>query len=303
MHWHILGAGAIGSLWADFLTRAGHSVSLIVRNRTTLDHWPSDCGLEINRSGHWQHVPCLLETPDADTPIEHLLVATKAYDTLSAIEALQPRLRAGTELVLLQNGMGQQQQLLERQYTHTLWAATTTAAAWLEQRHQVHCVSLGDTHIGPLTAETSLLPAGWEQLDIPLHPCTEIRPHLWRKLAINCAINPLTALYDCRNGELQEDPARTELMQHVCREVEQVATANGIELFPESLAVRANAVAQATCDNFSSMLQDIRHGRRSEIEQITGYLCREAERLNIDVPANHSLLHAIRALSPQDSAK
>ncbi len=303
MHWHILGAGAIGCLWAYFLTRAGQDVSLILRNPASLEQWPASGQLEITEAGQRHQIHCQLETPDTAVPIRHLLVATKAYDTLSAVEAIQPRLHDDTEVVLLQNGMGQQQQLLEQLGRLRLWAATTTAGAWLETRHQLHCVSRGDTHIGPMSESTAPLPSGWETLDIPLHTCADIRPHLWRKLAINCAINPLTALFDCRNGALLEDPARLETMRKVCREVEQVAAAAGMELFPEPLEARAAAVARATGDNFSSMLQDIRHGRRSEIEQITGYLCQQADRLNMEVPVNHSLLQGIRALSPQDRVK
>ncbi len=303
MHWHILGAGAIGCLWASFLARAGQEVSLILRNRTSLDQWPDNNLLEVTEAGRTHQIRCLLETPDAEAPVRHLLVATKAYDTLSAVEAIQSRLQADAEIVLLQNGMGQHQQLLERLRHIRLWAATTTAGAWMESRHQLHCVSRGDTHIGPLTASAAPLPSDWDRLDIPLHACTDIRPYLWRKLAINCAINPLTALFDCRNGALLEAPERVELMRNLCREVERVAAAAGIELFPEALEARAAAVARATGDNFSSMLQDIRHGRRSEIEQITGYLCRQASRLNIETPVNHSLLQGIRALSPQDRVK
>ncbi len=301
MHWHILGAGAIGCLWADFLTQAGQKVSLILRNQASLAQWPADGRLEVTEAQRHHQIHCQLETPDAEMPIRHLLVATKAYDTLSAVEAIQPRLHGSAEVVLLQNGMGQQQQLLDRLHNVRLWAATTTAGAWLETRHRLHCVSRGDTHIGPLSERTPALPSGWDRLAIALHPSTDIRTHLWRKLAINCAINPLTALFDCRNGALLNDPARIELMRNVCREVEQVAMAAGIVLFPEALEERAAAVARATGDNFSSMLQDIRHGRRSEIEQITGYLCQQAEMLAIEVPVNLSLLQGIRALSPTQS--
>ena len=305
MHWHILGAGAIGCLWADFLTRTGQDVSLILRNHSSLAHWAENGPLEVCAGQNRHSVHCRLETPDAEVPIGYLLVATKAYDTLTAIEAIQPRLAPEAEIVLLQNGMGQHEKVLQRLQQQRpklrLWAATTTAGAWQENRQRLHCVSQGDTHIGPLTDHTPALPSGWDQLDIPLHACADIAPLLWRKLAINCAINPLTVRFNCRNGALLETAERIEMMQRVCREVEQVATAAGITLFPEPLEERAAAVAQSTGNNLSSMLQDIRNGRRSEIEQITGFLCQQARALNIDVPVNHALLHAIRAMNPQDT--
>lgn len=300
MHWHILGAGSIGCLWASLLSRAGPDVSLILRNRAALEQWPDDGRLDITGAGEQHRLHCRLETPATELPIRHLLVTTKAYDTLRAVEAIQSRLQPGAEIVLLQNGMGQQQALLEQLADIRLWAATTTAAAWRESRSLLHCVSLGDTHIGPLTGDSPSLPSGWDKLAAPLHPCADIQPHLWRKLAINCAINPLTALYGCRNGMLLEHAGHREVMLRVCEEVERVAAARDIELFPGGLAARVTEVARATGDNLSSMLQDVRHGRRSEIEQITGFLCRQARLLNVKVPVNLSLLQGIRALGPHD---
>ncbi|MBR9827242.1 MAG: 2-dehydropantoate 2-reductase [Oceanospirillales bacterium] len=302
MHWHILGAGAIGCLWAGILSRAGQDVTLILRNRHTLDQWPTPGRLDILQAGTCHSVDCHLETLAADTTITHLLVATKAYDTLSAIEAIQPRLSPDAEVVLLQNGMGQQQAVHAYLPTHPLWAATTTAGAWREARHRVHCVSLGDTHIGALSAATSYLPAGWADMDIPLQHCTDIYPHLWRKLAINCAINPLTALFDCHNGKLLTHPERKQKMYAACHEVERVAAAAGITLFSTSLTDQATTVATATAANVSSMLADVRHQRRTEIEQITGFLCQQAQALGIEVPVNRSLLQQIRALGPNEGA-
>lgn len=302
MHWHILGAGAIGCLWAGLLSRAGLEVSLILRDSRTLEQWPDGGRLEIIEAGQTHRVHCPLETPATPTPIRHLLVATKAYDTLSAVEAILPRLQPGAEVVLLQNGMGQQQALLQRLEQVRLWAAITTAGAWRETRQRLHCVSHGETRIGPLSANTPPLPGGWARLELALSPCADIQPWLWRKLAINCAINPLTALFDCRNGALLSDPQRRQQLHRVCHEVEQVAAAAGVTLFDTPLAEQAEAVARATGDNLSSMLQDIRHGRRSEIEQITGFLCREADRFGLEVPLNRSLLQQIRALSPQEGA-
>lgn len=289
MMWHILGAGAMGCLWAARLHQAGLPVTLIRREPAA-----SPVTLQIERDQHLEQLHLPATSASHGAPIAHLLITTKAYDTLSAVASVAHRLTPTTEIVLLQNGMGPQQQLAQAYPHQPIWAATTTAAAWCRAPLHLVPVSEGDTHAGPLTANAPPLPSGWTHLHPSIQATQEIHTLLWRKLAINCAINPLTALYRCRNGDLLTHPDAHTTMKQICAEVETVAHAANISLFETSLYERACAVAHATADNFSSMHQDITLGRRSEIEQITGYLCAEAQRLGIHTPVNLSLFNALR---------
>lgn len=297
MHWHILGAGAIGTLWADLLMQAGHDVSLILRQEDTRLHEGIDV-IDTATATQRHFKPQVELLGGEQNLITHLLVSTKAQHTQEALKALLPRLHASTQVVLLQNGMGQQQEVADLLPGQQLWAATTTAGAWRESPVRLHRVSLGQTLIGPWYPEQPLLPEGWESLPIQLQGCAQIEPVLWRKLAINCAINPLTALHQCCNGELLTDPERLSQLRQVCQEVEKVAKARRIHLFDSPLHQQAEAVAESTAGNLSSMLQDIRHNRATEIEHITGFLCRQADALGIDVPLNHDLLQQVRNLNP-----
>lgn len=296
MHWYILGAGAIGRLWACLFEQSRLPATLLLRNRAALSRWLACGPLELIERDRTRHCTLQAEVASASSPINHLLVTTKAHDTLSALQAIQPRLRPGCEIVLLQNGMGQQEAAQSLLPGCRFWAATTTAGAWLEPPSRLHCVSRGETLVGPLSSGLPELPSGWHRLPLPLKPCEDMLPVLWRKLAINCAINPLTAVENCRNGELLH-PDRLQQLRRICAEVEQVAQAAGITLFETPLHRQAEAVALATGDNLSSMLQDIRHKRPTEIEHITGYLCRRAQELGIDTPLNTRLLQQIRALT------
>lgn len=299
MHWYILGAGAIGRLWACLFEQAAVPTTLILRDTAALSRWQQSGNIELHEAGNTQYCAPSAASSDSTAPIQHLLVTTKAYDTLTALHAIQPRLQPGSQIVLLQNGMGQQEAALELLPDCSLWAATTTAGAWREPPNRLHCISRGETVIGPLSAAAPTLPDGWDRLPLTLTGCTDIRPVLWRKLAINCAINPLTAIEHCRNGELMSDPHRIQRLRDICAEVERVARAVGIELFKEPLHQRAEAVARATGENLSSMLQDVRHRRQTEIEQITGYLCQQARRYGVATPCNDALLQQIRTITQE----
>ncbi|KGK43119.1 hypothetical protein LH51_02120 [Nitrincola sp. A-D6] len=293
MKWHILGAGAMGNLFATRLLQAGQDVSLILRQPNPEGYYQLHC-LE----GKARRTYTLTaQSASADEAICRLLITTKAYDTQAALASVADRLTPDATLVLLQNGMGQHQTVQQQHPSADVWGAVTTAGAWRPQPDELVCVAAGETHIGPFTAETAALPAGWTALTPAPIYVQDIQTALWRKLAINCAINPLTALHRCHNGKLVENPEFYQQMQQLCDEIETLTHSLGITLFATDLIDQAAKVAQATADNRSSMLQDICHGRPTEIEFITGYVCSQADQLGIDLPCNKALLSQVRALS------
>jgi 2-dehydropantoate 2-reductase len=115
---------------------------------------------------------------------------------------------------------------------------------------------------------------------------------VWRKLAVNCAINPLSALVGCANGGLLESPELRGTLVKAAREVGAVASAKGIELEADA-AELALAVAERTAANRSSMLQDVTRGARTEIDALSGAVVREARALGVPVPVNESLWRRI----------
>lgn len=118
-----------------------------------------------------------------------------------------------------------------------------------------------------------------------------IRAELWRKLAVNCAINPLTALLDCPNGELRQHPDRVAL---ICREVAAVIEREGYHTSESDLRYYVDRVIESTAENISSMLQDIRAMRHTEIDYITGYLLKRARAHGITVAENSRLFELVK---------
>jgi len=117
---------------------------------------------------------------------------------------------------------------------------------------------------------------------------------LWLKFAINCAINPLTVVYDCQNGALLSNDHAREHLQNLCTEISWLL--GSLPDVPElpDLWQQVQQVAQATEHNYSSTLQDIRNNKATEIEHLTGWLCALASRHQLACPLNQQLLQAIR---------
>lgn len=289
--WHILGAGAIGTLWAANLAAAGSSVTLLLRDQHRLDQFRQIEG--VLRDGELFPVDAEL-TADSGS-IQQLLITTKSTDTQSAFNSIKNRLTPGAHIVVLQNGMGSQQWVTDQSPdTEVAWASTTDGA-WIKSPFSVKHAGKGVTHIGSPTTHLKWLnnlQGGFLNVEID----RDIAASLWRKLAINCAINPLTAVHHCKNGELITTPKLMDEMTALCAEVEAVANALNIPLFEAPLIDQASQVARLTAENYSSMLQDMKHGRTTEIDHITGYLCNLAAELGIKTPINSHYLSKIKKM-------
>ena len=125
--------------------------------------------------------------------------------------------------------------------------------------------------------------------DVAWH--NNIRAEMWRKLAVNCVINPLTALWDCPNGELRHHP---EAVMAICQEVAAVIEREGHHTSADDLRYYVDQVIESTAENISSMLQDMRALRHTEIDYITGYLLKRARAHGIAVPENARLFEMVK---------
>ncbi len=292
MTWHILGAGALGSLWATRLARAGLPVRLILRSAQRLDEYQRAGGLGLRENGKLERFDIPAELPDAPTTIRRLLVACKAYDAEAAVSQIAARLAPGAELLLLQNGLGSQQAIAERWPQARCIFVSSTEGAYRETDFQVLFAGRGQNWLGD--PHGGAAPAWLGELDlagIAQTWSTEILSRLWRKLALNCAINPLTVLHDCRNGELLQHPGQLAALSE---ELGRLLVASGQPAAANDLENEVLRVIEATAANYSSMHQDVRLGRRTEIAYLLGHACATAQTLGLPTPKLHALHQRLR---------
>lgn len=287
----IVGSGAIALLAASQCALSG--LPCYIQGRQ-----PADGGaLAVDFRRGMQNFPLLLsKRPAGKTEFSTILVSVKAYDVVQACQQWLPLLASDGHLILCHNGMGTiapVDALLKP--TQKLWFASTTHGALKQGQHQLIHTGLGVTRFGPANAAAlSAAAAGsWQALSNPLtHAlgpalfCQDIQAVLWQKLLVNAVINPLTALHQCRNGDLRQ-PQFQQLIEQLVDEFVSIAAAQGLH-FHNALA-SVYQVIDATAQNYSSMQQDVEKHRKTELSAITGFVLQNAKTMQILAPSHQQL--------------
>lgn len=324
----VFGAGAIGGALAGYLAGAGHEV-------IALDEWPAHVAA-INRDGllvagargtHCFRLKAALweEAAATDLAPELVLVCVKAYDTVRAAELVAPLLGPNTTVVSTQNGINEDV-LAEKLGRERIVGAVTEIGG-----HVVGPGEIAETRadggfvIGELDGSDSPRVRRIREVISACAPTSitpTIRGLLWSKLIWNCMMNPLTALTGLGQGEIWADGYLGELAVHVGREARDVARADGAALEPLAFlgvdlpALLADDQERATvvrrhvvqlylpqAGKSTSMREDVKHGRRTEIDFLNGHVVRRGQQLGVPVGLNHEivqLVHSVesRALTP-----
>ncbi|TVL59326.1 ketopantoate reductase family protein [Shewanella algae] len=296
----ILGVGAIGQLLAQQLAAAGLEPWLLPRANTPslAEHGEEQVyTLELGDQSLQTSFLCLAQDSSKLKQLNLLLVTVKAYQVEAALEPLLPKLHPDCRILLLHNGLGPHQSLAAKLNGRPLSLGTTSQGALKLSSNHIRQTGSGLTQIGdligapmPEVMKTTLLNA------IPGSQWSDtILEALWQKLAVNAVINPLTAIHRVNNGAL----AAPEFEGTICAildELLQVAKQEGIALTFDALHARVKEVIRLTAANYSSMYQDLKHGRKTEIDYINGYLQQRAEQYGLTLPINSELVAQIKAL-------
>ncbi|KAJ2296017.1 2-dehydropantoate 2-reductase (Ketopantoate reductase) (KPA reductase) (KPR) [Coemansia sp. RSA 2706] len=235
---HILGAGAVGLLFAAHLRQAGHPITLLLRTQAAVDRFERQ-GCRISVVNDWMRAnparsrllapgepiaPCAVDDIQAETPagthaaIGKLILATKAQDTLRAFADVRSRLDAQSTVVMLQNGMGAFEAIQRELYAHAAAPAFivgTNAHGCLRRasdEFSTHHTAMGTCRLAlrpavagsapPDSALELLTALGALPLDVAVVNWSELQPLLLLKLAANAIINPATALAGCHNRSM-----------------------------------------------------------------------------------------------------
>lgn len=282
----IIGPGAIGGTIAAWLSqRPEHAVSLAVRTPFAR--------LEVaTPAGALAATPHLLTTIDRGSPVDWVLVATKAYDSTEAARWFRTLCNADTRIAVLQNGVEHLERFapwfpVERIVPVMIdCPAERTAPGRIRQRGPIRMVVPAGENGAALTGVFSDLPIDISQTD-------DFKTAVWSKLCLNSA-GAVSAAILKPNGIVHHEGV-AELMRGIVRECVTVGRAEGALLGDDIADAVIASGRKAPRDSANSIYADRVAGRPMEIDARNGVIVRLGRKHGIPTPLNSLMVALLEA--------
>jgi len=306
----VLGAGAVGLGLSSFLLQSGSSVTLVGRKDTV--NLLRDKGL--NRVGIFGEFYSTPESFEAFSNLDDvssgyydfILVCTKSFDTETAGRQLEQFWRFGcAKVILCQNGWGNAEKISKIITESNIYSARVITGFIRPELNIVDVtVHAEPVHLGSLFVEKikdlTPLALAIDKGGLPCKVTQEIAKDLWAKMLYNCPLNAMGAILKVPYGSLGENENTRKIMDSIVEEVFEVMQALNYKthwMTPhEYLYEFYGKLIPNTYEHESSMLQDLRAGKTTEIDAINGVIVAEGIRRNIKVSFNFLIYNLIRFL-------
>jgi 2-dehydropantoate 2-reductase len=267
---------------------------------------------------------------EKDGVIYNLIVTVKSHLTVAALKPVAHRLKRESTILFVQNGMGAVDEVNEKLFPDletrpSYMQGVISHGVYVTEKFSAVHAGLGTIALGSLRREPfkpgstdkpasepeSLPPTSKYLMNTVVRtpalaavafPYADLLQLQLEKLAVNCVLNPLTGVLDCRNGEILYNFNLSRVFRLLLAEISLVIRSlpelQGVpnvrmRFSPERLETLVVGVTAKTAKNFSSMLQDVRAGTITEVEYINGYIVRRGEELGIKCALNYMLLHMV----------
>ncbi|WP_167859618.1 ketopantoate reductase family protein [Paenibacillus cymbidii] len=298
----IVGAGAMGGMLAAKLAQSGNNVILVDVSSILVEHI-NEHGLVVDTKNVGIKTSRIVATaePGSCEVQDAVIFFVKAQHTAAAATSAIPLVGPNTTIVSLQNGWGNADVLAETYSAEQIVVGVTYHSATVLALGKVAHTGMGATFIGPYVDGTAIVPA--ERMGQVLNECgleTTVTPlvktEIWKKLILNSAALPTSALTGLCAGALGESGPTLDLVDELAKEAVSVARLLGYEIELEDRILQIHTILRNAGKGRASMLQDAEAKRKTEIEVVNGAVVRAAEKLGVPVPLNKAMIALIAGL-------
>ena len=299
-HILIVGCGAIGGLFASALS----AVAKVTAYDANAEHVAAINAHGLRVTGKSPRTARIAATDDAATldgvAFDAVIFLIKSKITADALAQLRPRLAGNPILVTLQNGMGNAEVLLSVPEAVVARGVTMNAGRFVGPGEIENLIE-GNSWLGPVRGsvdDLKPLAALFTAAGYPTEVLADPMGAVWSKFVFNCVMNPIGALMMGDNAARYETAEMRALIDDMAAECMTVVSAlgGGFAFPPMEFVDKVRAGEIPISPHAGSMALDIARGVPTEIDELTGFIVREGERLSVPVATCKTVYRLIKGL-------
>jgi 2-dehydropantoate 2-reductase len=298
----MVGAGSVGGFFGAHLAKHNLAVSFLLRPMTLAA--VKQNGLTIRSAGgsFTVHPPAASDPRELPRP-DLIILSNKAYDLDEVMTQIQPVVSKAATILTLQNGVDTEDRLLERFKRDCVvggvaFIYSKIAAPGVIDHYKGGGVSIGEL-MGHKSPRLLAIADVFRQAGIACQLAEDIRRSKWEKMCWNCVFNPVTVLINDRVAKALEHPEMLGVIKQIVEEVKAVAAAAKVPLAAD-MADKVVRWSQEIRDIHTSMYDDWKAGRRTEIDYLNGYIVEKGREFGIPTPVNEALTALIKTLTEKE---
>ncbi|HYA05233.1 MAG TPA: 2-dehydropantoate 2-reductase [Xanthobacteraceae bacterium] len=296
----IMATGGVGGYFGARLAAAGEDVHFIARGAHLAALRAN--GLKLKSANGDLHLKPVSATDDpaAIGPVDIVLFAVKQYDTAIAANLIKPLISADSAVISLQNGMDKDDRLRAILGSGNVMggAAYITGAEIAAPGVIAHVGKVARIVFGEFDGRSSpraeRFHAACKKAGIDATLSTDINKELWAKFALLAPFSGVGSVIRKPIGPILADPDTRKLFLDAIAETVAVAKAKGVDLGSDFVARQSTFSATIAPDAKASMLLDLEHGRRLELDWMSGAVARFGDDLGVPTPVHHVLYAALK---------
>lgn len=303
----IIGSGAMGSVYGALLADAGNQVWMFDQWQEHVDAMRRD-GLRCEGASGDRTVPVGATTSAAEAgPCELAIVATKVMDIEAALAGAAAMIGPETLVLAIQNGLGNVERVRRvLGDDHLLFGIAGGFGAELVAPGHVHhngmeAINLAEL-AGGVTARLERVAEVWRGAGFTVKVFDDLQPVVWSKLVANVAFSAVCTITGMRVGQARDNEWAWGIARASVAEAVAVAGAKGIALAYDDPVAWVYEFAGKIPHARPSMYQDVRAGRRSEIDAIQGGVVAEGAKVGVPTPTCALLVQLVKALEAKGQA-
>ena len=295
----VIGAGAMGSIYGGRLSQH-NEVILVDTNEKVVDQICKN-GLKIDENGTTDcyHPAALCDTSN-EKPADLVILFVKALFSRSALENNRSLIGPDTRLMTLQNGAGHEDLLKEFVNEDRVIIGTTEDNGAVLDFGHVRRGGTGVTNVGMLTEDKDgflgRLKEAFDSCGFQVKIHENIQYLIWDKLFTNVSLSALTGILQVDMGYIAADEYTWKLCRQLIHETILTAAAAGLEFDEEAVAEKVKKTSLNNPSGCTSIRADLRDGRRTEVDTISGAVVRAAKKYNVEVPGHEFVVNLVHAM-------